>query len=289
MNNLLEVKGLCKQYNEFTLDNISLQLPPGHIMGVIGPNGAGKTTTIKLIMNMIKSDGGEIDILGLKYPDDEKEIKNRIGYVGEEQYFYQNKTVAWTGKFVSNFFKAWDKNVFNAYLEDFRISRTKKIKELSKGMKTKLSFAIALSHAPEILILDEPTAGLDPVIRREILDLLLKVGREEEKSVIISSHITEDLARIADIITIMDNGKIILSKAKDDLLGNWKKIHFKKDSLDRNITTKLSQVEEQMFGSCGITNDYGKIKDQLTEGIARGYIKVENVTLDDILIANVKP
>lgn len=286
--NLLTVKDLRKEYKEFTLADVSFNLPAGHIMGIIGPNGAGKTTTIKLIMNFIKADGGEIDIFGLNHQKDEKEIKNRIGYVGEEQYFYQNKTVAWTGNFVAQFYKNWDNSKFNEFLEDFKLSRTKKVKELSRGMKVKLSFAIALSHNPDMLILDEPTSGLDPVIRREILDLLTAISREGNKSVLISSHITGDLARIADIITFMINGRITLSKEKDELLANWKRIHYKKGALDDRIIASLEHVQEHSFGSSGMTGDYLKIKDSLTTGIAKEDIKVENVNLDDILISFVK-
>ena len=286
--NVLEVKNLRKEYKEFTLDNVSFSVPAGYIMGIIGPNGAGKTTTIKLLMNLIKPEGGEINIFGLDPRKNEKEVKNRIGYVGEEQYFYQNKTVAWTGRFVSQFFKQWNNNKFNAFLEDFKLSRTKKVKELSRGMKVKLSFAIALSHQPELLILDEPTSGLDPVIRREILDLLLKTSREENKSVIISSHITDDLARIADIITFMINGKIRLTGEKDDLLANWKRIHYKKGALSKNITASLNNVQDQVFGSSGLTGHYLKIKDRLADGIGKEEIKVENLNLDDILISFVK-
>jgi ABC-2 type transport system ATP-binding protein len=155
-------------------------------------------------------------------------------------------------------------------------------------MKVKLSFAIALSHQPELLILDEPTSGLDPVIRREILDLLLKTSREENKSVIISSHITDDLARIADIITFMINGKIRLTGEKDDLLANWKRIHYKKGALSENITASLNNVQNQVFGSSGLTGHYLKIKDRLADGIGKEEIKVENVNLDDILISFVK-
>ena len=151
MENLLKVKNIRKDYKEFSLKDVSFDLQKGSIMGIIGPNGAGKTTTIKIIMNILRANSGEVEIFGLNYKDNEKEIKNRIGYVGEEQYFYQNKTIKWTEKFVSSFYKNWDKDMFNKLLNDFELSRTKKIKELSKGMKVKLSFAIALSHNPDLL------------------------------------------------------------------------------------------------------------------------------------------
>lgn len=285
MDYVLDLKDLRKEYKGFTLDNISLKLPRGTITGLIGPNGAGKTTTIKLIMNMLKKKSGDISIFGLNYKNDEKEIKNRIGYVGEDQYFYQNKTIKWTEKFVSGFYKNWDSDTFSVFIKKFKLPVNKKIKNFSKGMKVKLSFAVALSHNPELLILDEPTSGLDPIIRREILDLLIELKQKEELSVFVSSHITDDLFRISDNISYMVDGKIIISEVKDELLARWKKINYKPDSLPEGIEKRLMNVEKQLFGSSGITNKYPELVSSLTEGIKKGDIKIENVGLDDILIS----
>jgi ABC-2 type transport system ATP-binding protein len=285
MENILEIKDLRKEYEEFTLENISLNIPKGFITGIIGPNGAGKTTTIKLIMNLIKADSGEIKVFGLSPQQHEKEIKNRIGYVGEEQYFYEHHSAAWTGKFVSHFFDQWDMETFNRLLDDFEIPRKKWIRKYSKGMKVKLSLAIALSHNAELIILDEPTAGLDPVVRRDVLNFLQKCSLEENHTVLISSHITDDIARIADFITYMIKGRIALFKAKDDLLANWKKVHFKKDSLDKKIIDSMENVQEHMFGNSAITRNFLEIQGSLTQGITAGDIRVENIDLDDILIS----
>ncbi len=286
--NILEADNLVKKYREFTLDHVTLNIPRGYIIGLIGPNGAGKSTTIKILMNIVRPNSGDVKIFGLEYKKHEKEIKNRIGYVGEVQYFYENKTVAWTGKFVSQYYIKWDENHFGQLLNDFQISRTKKVRELSRGMRVKLALAIALSHNAELIVLDEPTSGLDPVVRREVLDILMNVTLDENKSVIISSHITEDITRIADYITFMINGKIHLTVEKDNLLSNWKKIHFKKGALNREISQTLSNVKEGMFGSSGITDSYLKIKDKLAAAIEKEDVKVENVGLDDILISFVK-
>lgn len=286
--NILELKDVRKAYAEFTLDGISLEAPKGYIIGLIGPNGAGKTTTIKIIMNLLRADGGEVNIFGLTHDTSEKEIKNRIGYVGEEQYFYENRTVNWTGRFVSQYYDRWDENRFGNLLSDFKISRTKKIRELSKGMRVKLALAIALSHQADLIILDEPTAGLDPIVRREVLDILMEITEDENKSVIISSHITDDITRIADYITFMIDGRIRMYCEKDELLSNWKLIHFKPGALDDRIVESLSNVQAHMFGSSGITRDYAGIRDRLSEGIAGEDIKVENVSLDDILISFVE-
>ncbi len=286
--NILEIHSLRKNYKGFTLEDVSLSLPQGYVLGLIGPNGAGKTTTIKILMNMVKRDGGEVRVFGLDPRKNAKQIKDRVGYLGEEQYFYGNKTVAWTGHFVSSFYEKWDMNTYQSLLTSFAISRSKKTRELSKGMKVRFSLALALSHNPDLLILDEPTAGLDPVIRREILELLRKKSKDEGKSVIISSHITDDIMRTADLVAFLIGGKIALSSDKDGLLANWKRIHYKKGALDSQIIRSLTNLKEHMFGSSGVTDKYLEIKNDLVQGITEGVVKVENVNLDDILISLAK-
>ncbi len=288
MENILEIRKLRKKYDEFVLDSIDWNIPKGYITGLIGPNGAGKTTTIKLILNQIEADSGQVNIFGKNHAHDEIAVKNRIGYVGEEQYFYEHRSANWTGKFVSHFFHKWDMEKYHKFLDDFQIPRKKMIRKFSKGMKVKLSMAIALSHNADLIILDEPTAGLDPVVRRDLLDLLRKIADEENKTVMISSHITDDLERISDFITYMIRGRIVKTASRDDLQTSWKKIHFTKDSLDQNVIDSLKSVEDHMFGCTGITDDYLKIKDALSQGLANGDIKVESLGLDDILIVLVK-
>jgi ABC-2 type transport system ATP-binding protein len=288
IKNILELKNVQKRYKGFTLDGISLNLPQGYILGLIGPNGTGKTTTIKILMNMVKRDGGDVQVFGLDPQKHAKQIKNKVGYLGEEQYFYGNKTVAWTGNFVSDFYNDWDTNTFQSLLTNFQISRTKKAQELSKGLKVRFSLALALSHNPQLLILDEPTAGLDPVIRREVLELLRKKSKNEGKSVIISSHITDDIMRTADLVAFLIEGKFVLSSDKDELLSNWKRIHYKKGALSSDIVNTLTRRKEHAFGSSGITDRYLEIKDALLQGITEGMIKIESVNLDDILISLVK-
>lgn len=288
MKSILEAHRLRKEYPEFVLDDIDWTVPAGYVMGLIGPNGAGKTTTIKLIMNLIESDGGQVKIFGLNNIQNEKKIKNKIGYVGEEQYFYDHKNAAWTGEFVSHFYDKWDGEKYQNLLEKFDIPPKKRIRKFSKGMKVKLSLAIALSHNPELIMLDEPTSGLDPIIRREVIDFLKAFTEENDKTVILSSHITDDISRIADYITYMINGRIVTVESKDALLSNWKKIHFTPESLDKSVVDKLENVESHMFGSSGLTKDYPAIQEDLARAIASGEVKVESVGLDDILIALVK-
>lgn len=288
MNHIIEIDKLRKVYKGFVLDSISLDIPKGSIMGLIGPNGAGKTTTIKILMDMVQPQSGSVRIFGMDHRKNIKHVRNRVGYVGEEHYFYGDKTVAWTEKFVSGFFDNWDTNLFQKLLTDFAISRTKKTRELSKGMKVKLSLAIALSHQPELMILDEPTAGLDPVIRREVLELLRTFPEDGKKSVIISSHITDDITRIADYVAFLVEGKIALTEAKDELLSKWKRIHYEDGALEDRIVNTLTSRKMHMFGNSGVTNDYPALKEALADGVAREEIKVENVDLDDVLIALVE-
>ena len=288
MDNMLDITGLTKRFKGFTLDKIDLQIPPGTIMGFIGPNGAGKTTTIKLIMNMLHADEGHIRVFGLDYRQSEKKIKNKIAYVGEEPAFYGDKTIDRMARYYASFFSDWDINTFQNCLTRFALSRTKKVRELSKGQKIKFSLALALSHHSDLAILDEPTAGLDPIIRRDILNILSSLTDDENKSVLISSHITDDILRIADSITFINEGRIVQTGPKDDLLADWKKIHYRKNTLSGNITSSLLCREDLAFGSTGVTNRFRALRPELEDGLAAGDIKIENTNLDDILIALVK-
>ena len=288
MDKVMEVAGLSKEYRTFALDGVTLEIPKGTILGLIGPNGAGKTTTIRALMKMIRPDAGSIRLFGLGLDAHEKEIKNRVGYVGEEQIYYMNKKVSWTGRFVSQYFEKWDQEMFERLLGEFQIDPSQKVGKLSKGMKVKLSFAIAFSHHPELMILDEPTAGLDPVIRREMLDRLLAFRDEKDGSVFISSHITDDIVRIADHVAFIVDGKIAIHAEKDEILSDWKRLHFKPGAIEGEIVTGLRCVEAHAFGSTGVTNRYRELEGRISAAVGAGDVKVENVSLDDVLIAFVK-
>ena len=214
MNNSLEVKNLCKKYSEFELKNINLKLPKGMIMGLIGENGAGKTTTIKSILNLINIDNGEIKIFGLNIKENEKKIKEDIGVVLDDAFFSEYLNPADINKIMRKIYENWDEKLYYKYLEDFKLPKNKISKEFSSGMKMKLKIAVALSHHPKLLILDEPTSPLDPVARSEILDIFQDFIQNEENSIFVSSHITSDLEHIADYITFINNGEIVLSKTR---------------------------------------------------------------------------
>lgn len=218
MNNILEIENLVKNYPDFSLNYLKLSIPQGTIMGLIGENGAGKTTTINLILNEIKRDGGTIKIFGKDNIQCEREIKDKIGVVFDDCHFpdlFNALELEW---FLKPIYTAWESPTYREYLKRFGLPINKPIKAYSKGMKVKLSFAVALSHCPQFLILDEATSGLDPVMRDEILDVLLEFVQDESHSVLFSSHITNDLEKIADYVAFLHKGNLVFSKPKDELL-----------------------------------------------------------------------
>lgn len=217
MENALIIDGLTKQYSDFTLNNVSFSLPKGMIMGLIGENGAGKTTTIKAILNLIKKDGGKITLLG-KDSCEGKETHEAIGVVFDENKFHEGLTPEQLGNIMKNIYKNWDMPLYDSYLARFNLPADKKIKDYSRGMKTKLAISVALSHHPDLLILDEATSGLDPVVREDILDIFLEFIQDENHSILISSHTISDLEKIADYITFIHQGSIEFTTSKDELL-----------------------------------------------------------------------
>ncbi|MDR7871698.1 MAG: ABC transporter ATP-binding protein [Tissierellaceae bacterium] len=221
MENILSIQNLSKEYEGFTLNKVSFDLPKGCIMGLVGENGAGKTTIIKLILNLIKKDGGGVQVFGLDNIENDPKIKNRIGVVLDESNFHDNLKANDISNIMKSIYDSWDKELFSQYLGRFKLPKDKRMKDYSKGMKMKLSIAVALSHNPELLILDEPTGGLDPVVRSEILDIFLEFIQDEEKSILFSTHITSDLDKIADYITFIHNGSIIFTESKEELLDNY--------------------------------------------------------------------
>lgn len=238
MENLLEIRNLSKKYEGFYLENINLSLPKGCIMGFVGENGAGKSTTIKLLLNLIHRDSGEIRIFGQDNIKNEKQIKEAIGVVLDESNFPDHMTATNINVVMKNIYKNWDDTVFRNYLEKFGLQKHKTIKDYSRGMKMKLSIATALSHHAKLLILDEATSGLDPLVRDEILDIFLEFIQNEEHSIFISSHIISDLEKSADYITLIHKGKIFFSEAKDKLLddyGIFKCSHADFATLDQHL------------------------------------------------------
>ena len=216
----VEIKDLVKNFDEFTLGPINLNIPKGTIVGYIGQNGAGKSTTIKLILGLLQKNSGEINILG-ETDYSNPAIKDRLGVVFDDLYMTKEMTVIDIQRFCERVYTKWDNDEFNQYIERFKLPKKQKIKNFSRGMKMKLSMAIALSHEAELLLLDEATSGLDPIVREEILELLLNFMQDENHTILISSHILSDLEKVADYIAFIDSGKILMFEPKDELKENY--------------------------------------------------------------------
>ena len=229
--NAIEIKDLCKNYPGFSLDHVNLTLPCGCIMGLVGENGAGKSTTIRLILDMIARDSGTITLLGKDNRENIRLLKEDIGVVLDEVGIPACLNPKQVGKIMANTFRNWEQAVYDSLLEKLAVPPEKPFKDFSKGMKMKLGIAIALSHRPKLLILDEATSGLDPVVRDEVLDLFSEFTREESHAVLISSHIVSDLEKICDYIAFLHRGKLLLCEEKDALKEKYGILRCSKDQL----------------------------------------------------------
>lgn len=221
MSDALTVSGLTKNFKDFTLSDISFQIPYGSIVGLIGENGAGKSTTLRTVLGLLKKDAGTVSVLGSKENDLTASIREQIGVVFDGTNFSEELTPKKLCRVLKDIYRSWDQSLYLSFLERLSLPENKKIKTFSKGMKMKLSIAVAFSHHPKLLLLDEPTSGLDPVMRDDILDLFLDFVQTEDHSILVSSHITSDLEKVADYIVFIHDGKIIFSLPKDELLTNY--------------------------------------------------------------------
>jgi ABC-2 type transport system ATP-binding protein len=231
MDNAIEITGLRKIYKGFRLEDVGFAVPRGYVMGLIGPNGAGKTTIIKLIMNLVRRDAGQVRIFGLDNRRHEAEIKARIGFVYDAPRFPLDLRLQTIAAAIAPFYEKWDERRFRGLMDEFRLPPRQVFKKLSHGMKMKFSLAIALAHEADLILMDEPTAGLDPVFRAELLNKLRALIQDEHKTVLFSSHITTDLERVADFITFVHKGRVVFSAAKDEVLEAWGVVRAKTDEL----------------------------------------------------------
>ncbi|NLM25619.1 MAG: ABC transporter ATP-binding protein [Firmicutes bacterium] len=278
MENLLEIKGLTKRYDGFTLDSIDLAIPKGCIMGFIGENGAGKTTTIKLILNLIHRDQGLIKVFGLDNQKHELQIKQDLGVVFDESNFPDSILVPHVDAVMKRIYRNWDSNTFYNYIDKFSLPTKKEYKSFSRGMKMKLSLAVALSHNPRLLLLDEATSGLDPVIRDEILDVFLEFIQDEEKSILVSSHIISDIEKIADYIVFIHQGRIVFAESKEDLARNYGIL---------KCTIADFETLEQQYIKGYRKNQFGVEALVLKEHFKKGYL-VDPASLEQIMLFTIK-
>lgn len=276
MDNYLEVKNLSKSFDSFQPHNINFTLPKGYIMGLIGPNGSGKTTTIKLILNMLKRNGGEVKIMGLDNIADEQKAKSELGVVFDTNYFSDDWQVTQVEKSISVFYPNWNTQRFAELLRKFHIDPNRKVKELSKGMQMKLMLACAFSYDAKLLILDEPTSGLDPVSRDELLQILSEYIEDGEHSVLFSTHITGDLARVADYITYISYGELFFSGSKDEFIDMFRIVKGGKEELSEDLNARAFGVRTFSTGFEALvkTEDIGKFSE----------FSIEPATIDEIVV-----
>ncbi|MBC8545941.1 ABC transporter ATP-binding protein [Clostridiaceae bacterium NSJ-31] len=276
MDTILKVSHLCKQYSGFALTDVSFELPKGSIMGLIGENGAGKTTTIKAIIGAVRRDSGEISLLGGDNTGGSA-LKQDLGVVLDDSFFYFMLNPIEIGRILRAAYRNWDDALYRSYLGRFHLPEKKKVKEFSSGMRMKLAIAAALAHHPRLLLLDEPTSGLDPVVRGEILDVFLDFIQDEEHGILLSSHITGDLEKIADYITFLHEGRVVLSEQKDALLERYGVARCAEGEWAQIDARYRSGMRQNRFGCEVLVNDRRAVERQCPG------LVIDPASLDDIM------
>ena len=284
MNYALKLNNVTKTYknSDFSLKKVSFSLPSGSVMGFVGENGAGKTTTVGCILQTLFKDSGTIQILGREMTDANVEIRENIGVVYDGDNFPGYLSAEQLSNIMNGIFKQWDDKLFQNYINSFHLSKKQKIKTYSKGMTMKLALAVALSHHPKLLILDEATSGLDPVMRDEILDVLLEFVGDEDHSILLSSHITSDLEKIADYITFIHNGKIILTETKDNLIYNYGILRCKEKQVELIEPEDIIVYRKRDYQTDILVSNMS-IAERKYPGVI-----IDHVTIDEIMLMLVK-
>ena len=290
MNELsVRMEGVSKRYAHFLLDHISLELPEGSILGFIGANGAGKSTTIRILMGLVRQDGGSVEVLGHRMPAEQTAAKLDIGYVSEDMRLYGVATVAWHMNFIASIYPRWNQTYADALLSRFDLKPQQKIKGLSHGQRVKAALLLALAREPRLLLLDEPTTGLDPVARREVLAELMAVLTDEHRTILFSSHNTLDVEQISDRIAFIDRGRLIALEDKEDLLDRWRRIR---------LLVPPSAVLPQLPGVVEVsgserlpvltTSQFNPAVVSLCQDRGTTVQSVDPMTLEEIFVANVQ-
>ncbi len=284
MENILGLDRVTKIFPKsgFKLDNVSFSIPYGSIMGFVGENGAGKTTTIGCILNTIRKDGGEIRLFGQEMKDADKDMREKIGIVYDGENFPAYLTVEQLAKVMQGLYKSWDETLFQKYLGDFNLPVGQKIKKYSRGMAMKLAIAAALAHHPQLLILDEATGGLDPIVRDEVLGLLLEFVQEENNAVLLSSHITSDLEKIADYITFIHEGKVLMTASRNDLAYNYAVMRCRESQFRALDAKEILAYRKRDFQIDVLVADGQKMRRKYRD------IVVDHVSVDEIMLLLVK-
>lgn len=277
--NVIEVKDVSFQSSAFSINNLSFSIPQGFVTGFIGANGAGKTTIIRMIMDIIEPNHGHISIFGEPIANKPKWIKNKIGFVYSEVYFNQQWTAKKLEKMVSPFYTDWDSQAFKNYLEKFNLPFNEKIKHFSTGMKMKLSLALALSHHAELFILDEPTAGLDPIVRNEVLEILQSELLDEHKTLFISTHIISDLEKIADYLVHIKDGEVIMQGFRHQLQEQYSIVQGDNQDLDEELNRLFLYKEVKSTGFVGFTKQAQVFKELFGKKV-----NIKQPTIEELMI-----
>ena len=278
--NAIELSHICKSFGDFAIQDLTLTVPSGTICGLVGENGAGKSTTIRLLMNALRPDSGAVSVLGTDVASPAfRDIKEDVGVVLDEAYYPENLTAAQVGKIMANTYRRWDQRLFNDCLERFRLPLKKQFKAFSRGMKMKLAIAVALSHRPRLLILDEATSGLDPIVRDEVLDIFNDFTREEDHSILISSHIVSDLEKLCDYIAFLHRGRLLFCDEKDRLLETYGIFAGTAEQLE-------SLREEAVLGR--EASGYGGVRALVRRDEMPAGLEVERASVEDIILFMVK-
>jgi ABC-2 type transport system ATP-binding protein len=285
---VIEVAGVEKAYRFFRLASVSLELEAGQIMGFVGPNGAGKSTLMRILMGMIRHDRGSVRVLGHAIPEEQASAKRDVGFVSEDMRLHGNVTLAWHMKFVASIYPGWDAAYADVLLRRFNLHAGQDIKALSHGERVKAMLLLVLARRPRLLLLDEPTTGLDPVARHEILTELMAVVEDERRAILFSSHHTQDVEQISDQITFLDRGRIIDSSDKETFMDRWRRLHL---DVPSGVTLPPVQdvVETRTSGHIAIvtTRAYSPAIESIYQRAGAHVREVQRMTLEEIFVANV--
>ncbi len=282
MKNVIEIKELKKNYPDFSLTIDELKIPSGVVIGLIGENGAGKTTFIKSILNIIKKDSGTIKIFNKNLEEQELDIKKDIGVVLDNSFIPENLRPKDINMVMKEIYDNWDTELFYKYLKDFKIKDNQILKTMSKGMRKKVEIATSLSHHPKLLILDEATSGLDPIVRNEVLDIFLDFIQDEDHTVILSTHITSDLEHIADYIIFINNGEIVLEKERNEILDNYGILKCDIDAFDSIDKKDIVRYKKTKYNYEILVDDKTSCKKKY-----KNYV-IDNITLEDLMLLIIK-
>ncbi|MFZ6757866.1 ABC transporter ATP-binding protein [Undibacterium sp. Ji50W] len=285
----VECKGISKGYHHFKLQDVNLSFEQGAVMGLVGPNGAGKSTILRLVMGLLGPDAGSVRVLGHSMPDEQIAAKRHIGFVSDDMRLYESETITFHMDFIKSIFDSWDSDYANTLLRRFDLHKDQKVKGLSHGQRVKATLLLALARRPKLLVFDEPTTGLDPAVRKEVLDEMMNALEDETRSILFSSHNTLDIEQISDYISFIYDGRIIESRNKEDFMDGWRRLRL--INMENKPLPELPNIKDiQQSGHlCAVTvNDYDESIPAQFNSAGQVIKAIERLSLEEIFLANVK-